>query len=106
MRLYEERLTSRGRYLLWATTAFAVIGVDTRRTQVFELFAIAIAILLVAVAYASLRRPKLAVTGRLPTRLTAGRTLTLPLRIFSESGKEEDVLVSWSRPMTAGPTTR
>lgn len=103
MRLYEERLTSRGRYLLWATIAFAWIGVDTRRTQVFELFAIAFAILLVAAAHASLRRPKLAVTGQLPTRLTAGRTLTLPLRIFSESGKvEEDVLVSWSRSMEAG----
>jgi len=104
VRMYEERLTSRGRYLLWATIAFAVIGVDTRRTQVFELFAIALAILLVAAAYASLRRPKLTVTGQLPRHLTAGRALTLPLRISSESDTiQDDVLVSWARPMTAEP---
>jgi len=100
VRQYQEHLTSRGRYLLWATAAFAFVGVDTRRTQVFEIFAVAFALLVVALVYALIRRPKLVVQGRLPRRLTAGRSLSLPLVISSTSQDVvEDILVSWPRPV-------
>ena len=45
IRLYEQRFTARGRFLVWATAAFALIGADTRRSQVFVLFAVAFALL-------------------------------------------------------------
>ena len=103
VRQYREHLTTRGRYLLWATAAFAVIGIDTRRTQVYELFAVSFALLLVALLYALLRRPRLVLEGRIPKRLTAGRALTLPLRVRSTGEKPvSDVLVAWPRPPGAG----
>ncbi len=104
VRLYEQRFTSRGRYLLWATAAFALIGADTRRTQVFELFAIAFSLLVVASVYVAFRRPRLTVTGRLPERLTAERKLPLQLQVETSSPRpQDDVLVDWPRPLTAGP---
>jgi uncharacterized protein (DUF58 family) len=75
--VYEERLTSRGRALLWATAAFALVGVDTRRTQVFRLFAVAAALLLVARAFTLLRRPRVHLDFGLPARATARSPLTL-----------------------------
>src|ERR1700719_610531 len=38
VRLYHERLTCRGQYLLWSMVVLAILGLDTRRTFVFWLF--------------------------------------------------------------------
>jgi uncharacterized protein (DUF58 family) len=104
VRVYEDRFTARGRYLLWALAAFALIGADTRRTQVFQLFALAFALFVVASVYVFLRRPRLVINGRLPSRLTAQRPLQLHLNVSSEAGRAtEDVLVSLPGPMTPGP---
>jgi hypothetical protein len=40
-RIYRQRLTLRGRFLLWASLTLAFVGVDTRRALVFMLFALA-----------------------------------------------------------------
>ena len=53
---YRESLTPRGRYLLWLTGALAMLGLNTRENQVFKVFAIAAAMLILAMA-SSLRRP-------------------------------------------------
>ena len=58
IRAYQERLTARGRYLLWTVMVLGVLGLDTRRNQVFKLFAVAAAIFLVAALFAFLPRPK------------------------------------------------
>jgi uncharacterized protein (DUF58 family) len=104
IRLYENRFTARGKFLFWAICAFALIGVDTRRSQVFVLFAVAFAVLAVASVYVSFRRPRLAIAGRLPARLTAGRPLAVPLRVTSDTQRrQEDVVVSWPASMELGP---
>jgi uncharacterized protein (DUF58 family) len=79
--LYRRRLTERGRFVLWATLAVAFVGVDTRRALVFMLFALAAPPLLVAVPQLFRRRPPVRLTGRLPTRLTAGRAVRAPLDV-------------------------
>ena len=73
--LYRRRLTRRGQFLLWATLAIALIGIDTRRALVFMLFALAAPPLLVAAVQLLRRRPPIQLTGRLPARLTAGRAV-------------------------------
>ena len=81
--VYEERLTARGHALLWATAAFALVGVDTRRTQVFRLFAVAAALLLVARAFTLLRRPRVRLECPLPARATARSPLVVRARVTS-----------------------
>jgi uncharacterized protein (DUF58 family) len=104
IRLYEQRFTARGRWLLWAIATFALVGVDTRRTQVYQLFAVAFALLFVASVYVSLRQPRLQLAGRLPSRLTAGRSLPLTLRVSTAGGQpQDDVQVAWPRPFESGP---
>lgn len=104
IRVYEERFTDRGRFVLWAAAVFALVGADTRRTQVFELFAVAFALLVVATIAAALRRAGLHMTGHLPVRLSAGQPLDISLRLATSSSRgQEDVLVSWPRPLEAGP---
>jgi len=82
--LYLRRLTQRGRFVLWATVAVAFVGVDTRRALVFMLFALAAPPLVVAAAQLFRRRPPVRVTGRLPARLTAGRSLTAHFEVASD----------------------
>ena len=81
VRQYHEHLTPRGRYLLWATTAFALVGVDTRRTQVFELFAIAFALLVVALVYA----PRIARMARTAAVEIATRDFVTIARLRGET---------------------
>ena len=55
---WETLLTARGRYLLVATIAFALVRADTRRTQAYFLFAAAAALLLPASLVRLRRRPR------------------------------------------------
>ena len=48
---HRERLTARGRYLLWTTVVFALLGLDALRSQVFLLFAAAAGVLMVALLF-------------------------------------------------------
>jgi len=82
--LYRRRLTRRGQFLLWATIAVGLIGVDTRRALVFMLFALAAPPLLVAAVQVFRRHPPIRLTGRLPARLTAGRAVDARLEVASE----------------------
>ena len=69
---YEERLTARGRYLLWMTAVFALLGLDTRRSQVFLLFAAAAGLLIVACVFTAwpraARRPRVPAARSRPPR--------------------------------------
>ena len=87
--VYEQRLTRRGRPLLWATAAFALVGGDTRRTQVFRLFAVAAALLLVARAFTLLRRPRVRIELPLPARVTAGAPVKLRAQVTSTRGRPD-----------------
>ena len=87
LRLYRERLTARGRYLLWVVTALAFLGVDTGRSQVFLLFAIAAAAFLPALAYAVAPPPRARLECELPTRAAARTPLAVAARVTSLSGR-------------------
>jgi uncharacterized protein (DUF58 family) len=87
VRTYEERLTTRGRYLFWATLAFGIIGVDTRRSQAFLLFAVCASALLLAFFLNVGRRPPLALACALPLRATAGRPVSVTASLEGPAGR-------------------
>jgi uncharacterized protein (DUF58 family) len=100
---YREQLTSRGRYLLWTTAALALLGLNTKENQVFKVFAITAAMLLLASVFALLRRPRLELECRLPLRATALRPLTLPARLARGSvGFLGPLFLSFPRPRKWG----
>ena len=98
--IYEERLTARGRYLLWATAILAVLGLDTRRTQVFSLFAVAAAAMLLASTFWLARAPRVRFDCPLPDHATVGSPLRLRARIAGAAGRAaSDLRLSFPRPL-------
>jgi uncharacterized protein (DUF58 family) len=101
--LYEERLTARGRYLLWATAVFAVLGLDTRRTQVFSLFAVGAGALLLASLFWMARPPRVRFACPLPDHATVGSPVRVRARIEGEGSRRVfDLRVSFPRPRASG----
>ena len=97
--LYEERLTARGRYLLWSTALLAVLGLDTRRTQVFSLFAVAAGALLLASAFWLARAPRVRFDCPLPDHATVGSALRLRARIGGQGRGASDLRLAFPRPL-------
>jgi len=87
VRSYEERLTARGRYLLWVTLAFGLIGIDTRRSQAFLLFAVCGSALLLAYLLNEFRRPRVSFACALPPRATAGRAVGVTASLEDPAGR-------------------
>lgn len=81
VRTYRRRLTTRGRYLLWVLMVLAVLGLDTRRTQVYLLFSAAAGLFLMASFFSLGRRPRVRMSWSLPGHATAGQAL----RVFAEA---------------------
>ncbi len=103
VRQYQERLTDRGRYLLWVVLVLSVLGLDTLRSRIFTLFAVAAAILTVALVFASLPRPKVRIEWTMPARATALTPLLIKARVRSESRKTlRDLQLSFPRPRRWG----
>ena len=97
---YRRRLTGRGRFVLWTALAVGFVGVDTRRALGFVLFALAAPPLLVALATLLRSRPAVRVSGRLPLRLTAGRTVAIPLDVAALDGRPTGPLsLFWAAPL-------
>ena len=71
IRQYQERLTRRGQYLLWSMVILAILGLDTRRTFVFWLFAMVAGMFAAAAAFTVLLRPRVYLECRFPERATA-----------------------------------
>jgi len=84
VRQYRERLTTRGQYLLWSAVVLGVLGLDTRRTLVLWLFAMAAGMFLAAAAFTLFHRPRVRFSCRFPERATALRPVTLHARVSSE----------------------
>ncbi len=97
--LYRRRLTRRGRFLLAATFGLALVGVDTRRALVFMLFALAAPPLLLALRFLLRGRPAVRLSGRVPLRLTAGRSVTAAMDVVPEDGSRETLSVFWGAPL-------
>jgi len=99
VRHYHERLTPRGQYLLWSTVVLAILGLDTRRTLVFWLFAMAAGMLTAAAAFTVLRRPRVRLECRFPERATALRTVTLhPLVSSNQTLLPSDLRLLFRQP--------
>jgi uncharacterized protein (DUF58 family) len=80
-RIYKSRLTGRGRFLFWTLLVCGFIGMDTRRSQVFVVFAGGAGLFVTAALLSARARPKVRVDCELPARLTAGLPLTLMARL-------------------------
>jgi uncharacterized protein (DUF58 family) len=103
VRAYQERLTARGRYLLWTVTVLGVLGLDTRRNQVFKLFAVAAAILLVAAVFAFLPHPKVRLVCRLPLRAAAHTPLPISAHVVGLGrGLPRDLCLTFPHPLKRG----
>jgi uncharacterized protein (DUF58 family) len=102
-RVYRENLTARGRYLLWTTGILAVLGVDTRRSQVFVLFAVAASGLLLAVLFALRPRPRARLECALPFRTTAGAPVVVRARVLSPGGRPRELRLGFPRPADREP---
>lgn len=97
--VYRERLTTRGRYVLYVVVILAFLGVDTGRSQVFLLFAMAAAAFLLAFAWALAPPPRVRLVCDVPTRAAARTPLTLAARVASLSGRPlHDLRLHFPRP--------
>lgn len=86
VREYRARLTARGQYLFWTVLMVATLGLDTRRNQVFKIFAVLAGIAVIAALFAFLPRPRVRFECALPTRVTALTPVTVRARIVSTGG--------------------
>jgi uncharacterized protein (DUF58 family) len=102
VRWYEERLTARGRYLLWVAFALGIMGADTRRTQVYVLFALATGTLGAAIVVTLARRPHARMECLLPGRATAQAPLVMRARVWADARRRDDLRVSFPRPSRWG----
>ena len=102
VRQYHQRLTPRGQYMLWSTVVLAILGLDTRRTFVFWLFAMAAGMLTAAVAFTVLRRPRVRVECQFPERATALQTVTLRPLVSSNGTRLPSDLRLFFRPPRQG----
>src|ERR1051326_1172946 len=100
---YRERLTPRGRYVFWCMVTLAAVGLDTRRTQVYVLFALAAAIFLVAAIQGLLRpRPRIQLECRMPERVTALVPLAVHARVDGNGRALRDLQFTLPRPQKWG----
>jgi uncharacterized protein (DUF58 family) len=100
---HRERLTARGRYLLWTTAVFALLGLDALRSQVFLLFAAAAGLLIVAMLFTAWPAPRAEFECRLPARATAGTPVRVRAVVRSASGRRPDLRLSFPRPRRREP---
>ena len=102
VRWHEERLTARGRYVMWAAGALGFMGADTRRSQVYVLFALASGALLAAVLLTAVLRPRARLECALPARATAHVPLVLRARVWAEGRPRDHLRLSFPRPVQWG----
>jgi len=81
VRTFQDRLTPRGRYLFCAMLILGAAGLDTRRTQVFTLFAVGAALFIVSSLWGLLLRPKVRVECGYPRHTTAMQPVPVRARI-------------------------
>ena len=101
---HRERLTARGRYLLWTTAALGFLGLDALRSQVFLLFAAAAGLLVVALLFTAWPAPRAHFECAVPSRATAGAPTRVRARVRSASHRFlPDLRLSFPRPRGREP---
>jgi uncharacterized protein (DUF58 family) len=94
---FREWLSPRGRYVFWGTAGFALMGLNTQQDQVFKVFSVTAAILLVAAFFTLTRAPRVKLSCALPARATAGRPLAIPIRLRGGQSHLRPLLLSFAR---------
>ncbi len=103
---YRERLTARGRYFLWVVAVLALLGLDTLSSQIFALFAVVVAMCVVAAVYAFFPRPKVKIECKMPQRATALTPLQIKARVVNETHTNfSDLQLSFPLPLRQGGST-
>jgi uncharacterized protein (DUF58 family) len=92
-RIYRDRLTERGRYVLWLSAALGFVGLDTQQAMVYVLFALAAAPWIAAFVLALRRRPRVALHAAVPSRLTAGLPAPVRVQVTAEGARATGPLV-------------
>jgi uncharacterized protein (DUF58 family) len=92
IRLWEDRFTTRGRVVFLATAAASLVGADTRRTQVFRLFAVGAALLVIAWILARLQGRPSMVEALMPSRATTLCPFTVAVRVTADRPLSDLVL--------------
>jgi len=96
---FHRRLSARGRLLFWAVISLAVIGLDTRITQVYLLFGGAVGLFAAAFGCALLPPPRARATLHLPDRCTAGAPVTVRILVGPAAPSDAGpVRISWQAP--------
>lgn len=80
-RWVRRHLTPAGQVLLGATLTAGALGVDTRQSLAYQVFALGAALLLCALVLAALQRGRITVRRRLPALATAGQPFTYSLQL-------------------------
>lgn len=80
-----RRLTPAGRVLAGAAGVAGALGVDTRQSHAAMLFTLGVALLLAALPFAALFRPRIEAMRRLPAHATAGRPFAYTLELRNHS---------------------
>ena len=81
LRSWDQRLTPRGRYVFVALAVFAFVGLDTRRSQVYLLFAAAAGLFVSSLLFAFRFRPRVRIECAMPQRATAGTRVQFGARV-------------------------
>jgi uncharacterized protein (DUF58 family) len=87
VRVYQDRLTPRGRWLLWALVIIGAMGLDTMITRVYIVFAMGLGLMLTAASFAERPRPKVKPVGGPPLRATAGTPVSFQLGLEGLDGR-------------------
>ena len=82
-----RRFTSAGLWVLGLMLAGFVFGIDVNRTMAFQLFSIAVALIVVAWIAAGRFRPRLRIERRLPPHATAGCRFEYELLVHDQGGR-------------------
>lgn len=101
-RQYRERLTPVGQYLFCTTILLALLALDTRRTLILWLFAMAAGIFLAAAAFTLFLRSRARLDFRFPGRVTALRPVVLQARVSTERATPSSELRLMFRRSRAG----
>ncbi len=103
---FETRFTAVGRLIIGGAVAAAVFGVDPRQTLAFQLAAVLIALIIVAML-ASLRwRPRLECKRNLPDTVTVGTAISYSISITNHGNTVQGGLVLADRLLTRYPTPK
>ncbi len=104
VRVYQDRLTARGRWLLWALVIVGAMGLDTMITRVYIVFAVGLGLMLTAATFAERRRPQVKFIGGPPLRATAGTPVSFQLGLEGRAYPDLSVALQSAPGLTFTPT--